>query len=55
MSKSSLRDIVLPSLGYPYFKLDIEQDEIRKALLIKLEPVWTEWFCSFLSIPTSLE
>ena len=26
---------VLPSLVYPYSKLDIEQDEIRKALLIK--------------------
>ena len=27
--------IVLPSLVYPYFELDIEQNEIRKALLIK--------------------
>ena len=26
---------VLPSLVYPYSKLDIEQDEICKALLIK--------------------
>ena len=26
---------VLPSLVYPYSKLDIEQDEIRRALLIK--------------------
>ena len=26
---------VLPSLVYPYSKRDIEQDEIRKALLIK--------------------
>ena len=40
----------LPSLVYPYFKLDIEQDKIRKALLINQE---TEWFCSFLPIPTS--
>ena len=29
--------IVLPSLLHPYFELDIEQDEIRKALLIKQE------------------
>ena len=35
MSESSLRVIVLPSLVYPYFYLDIEQDEIRKASLIK--------------------
>ena len=27
--------IVLPSLVYPHFKLDIERDEIRQALLIK--------------------
>ena len=25
---------VMPSLVYPYFELDIEQDEIHKALLI---------------------
>ena len=31
------RVIVLSSLVYPYFKLDIKQDEIRKALLIKQE------------------
>ena len=37
MSESSLRVIVLPSLLHPYFELDIEQDEIRKALLIKQE------------------
>ena len=42
MSESSLRVIVLPSLVYPYFELDIEQDEIRKALLIKQETGWTE-------------
>ena len=28
MSESSLIVIVLPSLVYPYFKLDFEQDEI---------------------------
>ena len=37
MSESSLRIIVLPSLVYPYFEHDIEEDEIRKALLIKQE------------------
>ena len=42
MSESSLRVIVLPSLVFPYFELDIEQDEIRKALLIKQETGWTE-------------
>ena len=35
MSESSLRIIVLPLLIYPYFRLDIEQDEICKALFIK--------------------
>ena len=35
MAESSLRVIVLPSLVYPYFELDIEQEEIRKAFLIK--------------------
>ena len=29
--------IMLPSLLYPYFELDIERDEIRKALLINQE------------------
>ena len=37
MSESSLRVIVLPLLVYLYFRLDIEQDKIRKALLIKQE------------------
>ena len=38
MSESSLRVIVLPSfIVYPYFELDIEQDKIRKPLLIKQE------------------
>ena len=31
MSEFSLRVTVLPSLVYPYFELDIEQDEIRNA------------------------
>ena len=34
MSESSLRVIVLLSLVYPYSKLDIEQDEIRKAWFV---------------------
>ena len=50
MSESSLRVIVLPSLVYPYFKLDSKQDEIRKALLSKQETEWIEWFCSLLVI-----
>ena len=37
MSESLLRVIVLLSLVYPSFKLDNEQDEICKALLIKQE------------------
>ena len=37
MLESSLIVIVLSSLVYPYFKLDVEQDKIRQALLIKQE------------------
>ena len=39
MSELSLRVIVLPSLVYSVagFELDSEQDELRKALLIKQE------------------
>ena len=37
MLECSLRVIVLRSSVYPYFELDIEQDEIRKALLITKE------------------
>ena len=44
MSESSLIVIVLSSLVYPYFKLDVEQDEMPQALLIKQE---SEWFCCF--------
>ena len=55
MSESSLIVIVLPSLVYPCFKHDIEQDEIRQALLLKQETEWVEWFCSFLLIPSILE
>ena len=44
MTESSLRVIVLRSLVYPYFELDIEQEEICKALLIKQKTEWIEWF-----------
>ena len=44
MSESSFRVIVLPSLVYPYFELDIKQDEIRKPLLIKQKTEWLELF-----------
>ena len=37
MSEPSLWVVVLLSLVYPSFELDIEQDEIRKALLTKQE------------------
>ena len=42
MSESLLIVIVLSSLVYPHFKLDVEQDEIRQALLIKQESEWIE-------------
>ena len=37
MLESSLIVIVLSSLVYTCFKLDVEQDKIRQALLIKQE------------------
>ena len=43
--------VVLPSLVYPCFELDIEQDEIRKALLTKQETEWIEWFCPSFQTP----
>ena len=55
MLESSLRVIVLKSLVYPCLELDIEQGEIRKALLIKQETEWIECFCSFMLIPSILE
>ena len=45
MSKSSLKVIALLSLVYPY--LDIEQEEIHKALFIKQETEWIEWLYFF--------
>ena len=44
MPESLLRVVVLPSLVYPYFEVDFEQEEICKALLIKQETEWIEWF-----------
>ena len=38
----------------PYFKLEIEHDEICKPLLIKEETERIEWFCSFLLNPSIL-
>ena len=35
MSESSLRVIELSSIVFPYFELDIRQDQIRKAFLGK--------------------
>ena len=34
-SSSHFKVIALPTLVYPYFALDIEQDDVRKSLLIK--------------------
>ena len=55
MSESSVIVIVLPSLVYPYFKLEIEQDETCKPLIIKQETEWIEWFYTSLVIPSILE
>ena len=41
MLESPLSVLVLPSSVCPYFELNIEQDEIRKALLIKQKTEWT--------------
>ena len=53
MSDCSLRVIVLPSLVYPYSKLDIEQDEIGKSLFVNRGRKLNEWkdFAAF-AIPT---
>ena len=47
MSESSLRVIVLPSLVYPYFEHDIEQDEIMQSL-VKQARSWMNWMILFL-------
>ena len=46
---------MLQSLVYPSLELDIEQDEIHQALLIKQETEWIEYVCSFMLIPSILE
>ena len=45
---------MLPSLVYRHFELDIEQDEIRQALLIKQRTEWIELFGSLLLDPSIL-
>ena len=55
MSGTLVIVIVLPSLVYLYVKLEIEQDEMRKPLLIKQETEWIEWFRTSLLIPSILE
>ena len=40
MSESSLIVIVLSSLVYPYFKLDIEQDEISRQNDVVSRAYW---------------
>ena len=41
MSESSFRVVVLSSLAYPFFENDIEQDAMRKPLLIKKGTDWS--------------
>ena len=55
MLETSLSLIVVPSLVYPYFKLHIEQEKICKALLIKQEIEWIEWFSFISPIPSILK
>ena len=40
MSESSFKVIVLSSLDYPFFEHDIDQDAMRKPLLIIRETDW---------------
>ena len=52
----SLLIVVFLSFIYPQcFKIDIEQDEISKALLIKQETEWIEWFGTFLLTSSILD
>ena len=57
MSELSLRVIVLPSLVYSVagFELDSEQDELRKALLIKQETDFDFLLLLVFLIPRTLE
>ena len=50
MSESSVIVIVLPSLVYTCFNAEIEQDEIRKPLLVKQETEWIENCTSLLNL-----
>ena len=50
MSESSAIVIVLPSLVYTCFNAEIEQDEIRKPLLVKQETEWIENCTSLLNL-----
>ena len=52
MLETSPSLIVVPSLVYPYFKLDIKQEKI---LFIKQEIEWIEWFSSISLIPSILK
>ena len=55
MLETSPSLIVVPSLVYPNFKLDIKQEKICKDLLIKQEIEWIEWFSSISLIPSVLK
>ena len=50
MSESWVIVIVLPSLVYTCFNSEIEQDEIRKPLLVKQETEWIENCTSLLNL-----
>ena len=50
MSESSVIVIVLPSLVYTCFNAEIEQDEIRKPLLVEQETEWIENCTSLLNL-----
>lgn len=50
MSESWVIVIVLPSLVYTCFNAEIEQDEIRKPLLVKQETEWIENCTSLLNL-----
>ena len=50
MSESSVIVILLPSLVYTCFNAEIEQDEIRKPLLVKQETEWIENCTSLLNL-----
>ena len=55
LSAKILKEFKHSGIVYPYLKLDIEQDEIRKASLIKQETEYFKSFGTFLLIPSILE